>query len=148
MGDTGGMDAHICDKFETICRSIRRVTPPSHRWQWDERFHVALMAFDKIEMEAIFSAVIGEFMHQWDYGTIAKSSKIIRKLVKNLFDIKPGQLIFTSDENLHSVLLAAWWPWANGSIISLRIGIFPAGRDPLDRDEIKKCLVEWFDIET
>ncbi len=147
MNNILSVNSPDCAKFEKICRNIRRVTPTGHKWQWDDRFHVALIAFDKKEMESVFPAVIGEFMQQWDSRTIAKASKLIRKLVKNLFDIKPGQLIFATDENVHSALLAAWWPWANGSIISLRIGIFPTGKEELDRDEIRKCLAGWFDIE-
>ena len=136
------------EKFEKVCRNIRAGTPPQYKWQWDDRFHVALVAFEKKDMEAIFAVLLAEFTEQWDSRTIAKSSKQVRELVKKLFDIKPGQIIFAADESIHSVLLGAWWPWANGSIISLRIGMFPMGKEPIDQAATKKCLVEWFGIET
>ncbi len=141
------MDEQTLLNFERICCSIRNNTPARYKWQWDERFHVALIAFDKEDMETIFSAVIGGFMEQWDVKTIAKASKSVRRIVKDIFDIKPGQIIFAADESVHSVLLGAWWPWADGTIISLRIGMFPAGKDALDPEESKNALVRWFGIE-
>lgn len=134
------------ESFATVCRQIHRDTPPKYSWSWDSRFGVALLVFDKEDSEAVFASVIKEFMAKWDSRTIAKSSELVRKVVKATFDIKPGQLIFTSDEDLGALLLAAWWPWANGSVISLRVGIFPAGKRTLQQEDVRRHLVEWFGI--
>ncbi len=134
------------ERFETVCREIHRATPEKYSWSWDDRFSVALLVIDKEDCEAVFSSVIKEFMAKWDYTTIEKASGLVRKLVNATFDIKPGQIIFTSSEDLSSLLLAAWWPWANGTVISLRIGIFSAGKKPVPEEEARHYLARWFEI--
>jgi len=57
-----------------------------------------------------------------------------------------GQLIFASEANGDFILLAAWWPWANGTIISMRIGLYSTGKTPLCRDEAARCLREWLGV--
>ncbi|OPZ34291.1 MAG: hypothetical protein BWY96_03168 [Spirochaetes bacterium ADurb.BinA120] len=70
----------------------------------------------------------------------------MRGIVESTFDIRPGQLIFASEADGDYILLAAWWPWANGTIISMRIGLYSTGRAPLDRDEAALLLQEWLGV--
>jgi len=44
------------------------------------------------------------------------------------------------------ILLAAWWPRANGTIISMRIGLYSTGKTPLCRDEAARRLREWLGV--
>lgn len=121
---------------------------PSYcRWTWDDRFHVALIVIDQKDMEAVFSAVINCFVEQWDYRTIAEASVKVRNLLASLFEVKPGQVVFTSDEGVDSVLLAAWWPWANGRVISLRVGIFSCEDKRFSEGSVRNRMMEWFGIE-
>lgn len=141
------MSENNLDIFKQLCSNIINNTPAEYKWQWDDRFNVALVVFEKKDIEKIFSTVINEFMAKWEAKTIAKASKFIRKLVKSIFDIKPGQVIFTSDEKLSAVLLAAWWPWDNGSNVSLRIGIYPVNKDEVDEEELIVNLKDWFNLK-
>ena len=138
------MVTHDLEKFKKICSRISFSMPSSYQWQWDERFHVALIAFEKEDTGAIFSTVSNEFDQQWDATAISNASGLIGELVNSSFGISPGQIIFTSEQGAGLILFAAWWPWDNGSTISLRIGIFSLEEHALDEDEKKEHLTEWF----
>jgi len=138
------MLTHNLEKFRKICTQITFSMPSSYRWQWDERFHVALIVFEKEDMESILSTVSNEFDQQWDSTTIANASDLIGKLVNSLFGVSPGQRIFAFEEGAGLILFAAWWPWDNGSNISLRIGIFSLEEHTFDKDKKKEHLAEWF----
>jgi hypothetical protein len=135
-----------CDleKFKEICSQISSSMPSSYQWQWDERFHVALIVFEKEDMGAILSTVSNEFDHQWDASTISSASGPIGELVNSFLGILPGQIIFTCEQGAGLILFAAWWPWGNGSTISLRIGIFSLEEHSFDKNKGKKHLTEWF----
>ena len=132
------------EKFRKICTQITFSMPSSYRWQWDERFHVALIVFEKEDMESILSIVSNEFDQQWDSTTIDNASDLIGKLADSLSGVSPGQRIFTSEEGASLILFAAWWPWGNGSNISMRIGIFSPEEYTFDKDKKKEYLAEWF----
>ena len=105
---------------------------------------MALIAFEKEDMGAILSTVSNEFDRQWDATTISNASGLIGELANSFFGISPGQIIFTSEQGAGLILFAAWWPWGNGSTISLRIGIFSLEERTFDKDKKKKHLTEWF----
>ncbi|HSV96609.1 MAG TPA: hypothetical protein VLM75_06705 [Spirochaetota bacterium] len=134
-------------RFREICTRIAEGTPRGHSWKWDDRFNAALMAFESAQKERVFGAVINEFVRHWDVGTIEKASQRVRGIVDSTFDIRPGQLIFAAEADGDFILLAAWWPWANETIISMRIGLYSTGRAPLCRDEAARCLREWLGVE-
>ena len=132
------------EKFKRICSRISSGMPSSYQWQWDERFHVALIVFEKEDMGAILSTVSNEFDQQWDAATVSNASGLIGELVNSFFGISPGQMVFTSEQGAGHMLFAAWWPWGNGSTISLRIGIFSREERTINKEEKKKHLTEWF----
>ena len=112
--------------------------------RWEERFHVALIVFEKHDRELILGTISNEFDQQWDSTTIGNASDLIGKLVHSLYGISPGQLIFSSNEGAGVILFAAWWPWGNGSNISLRIGIFAVEERIFDEEKKRAHLTEWF----
>ena len=137
------MVTHTLEKFRKICSQISLSIPSSYQWQWEERFHVALIAFEKRDMELILATISNQFDQQWDSTTVSNASELIGRLVKSLFGISPGQIIFASEEGAGLILFAAWWPWGNGSTISLRIGIFSLEERTFDGDKKKEHLIEW-----
>jgi hypothetical protein len=138
------MVTHNLEKFKEICSQISFCVPSSYQWQWDERFDVALIVFEKEDKGAILSSVSNEFDQQWDAATISSASGPIGELVNSFLGILPGQMIFTCEQGAGLILFAAWWPWANGSTISLRIGIFSLEKSTFDINKRKKHLTEWF----
>ena len=107
---------------------------------------MALLVFEKEDMESILSTVSNEFDQQWDITTVNSASDLIRELANSFSGISPGQIMFTSEDGAGLILFAAWWPWDNGINISLRIGMFSLEEHTFDRDKKKDHLTGWFDL--
>jgi hypothetical protein len=140
------MATHNFEKFRRICSQISYSMPSSYQWQWDERFQMALIVFEKEGKEPVLSVLIHEFDQQWDSTTIGHASYLVGEVVSSLSGILPGQLLFTSEAGAGLILLAAWWPWDNGNNISLRIGMFSLEEHPFDKDKRKEHLTEWLNL--
>jgi len=95
------------------------------------------------DMESLRPTVSHAYDQQWDSATVNSASDIIRSLASSLAGVSPGQLLFTSQNEEGLILFAAWWPWDNGSTVSLRIGPFSVDEDAFDRDKKKEYLTAW-----
>ncbi|TAL38856.1 MAG: hypothetical protein EPN93_03760 [Spirochaetes bacterium] len=140
------MSSHGLEALKQICTSIARETPAGYAWAWDERFRTALLVFDAKDHERICAQVIGRFMGKWDVTTIEKASAMVHDLVRSRLDIRPGQVVFASDDGVHTLLYAAWWPWDDGSRISLRVGMCAGRAGAVIDEKLEHFIREWFDI--
>ncbi len=52
----------------------------------------------------------------------------------------PGQLMFTSEPDRDILLCFAWWPWGNGSTISIRVAAYQKAMSDEDEALFKKNL--------
>ena len=133
-------------KFKNICLGVKK-SFSEKAWDFDSRFNSLLIVFDHKWADPVMHTLDEEFTWRWDSKSIKKASKAMKKLVKSLYGIEPGQFIFADESDaLEMALYAAWWPWGNGETISLRISIFSPGKDIITDNDVKKYLIEWFDI--
>jgi hypothetical protein len=51
---------------------------------------------------------------------------IVQTLDRQLGGIRPSQLLFSSDLNQGAFIFCAWWPWADGNTISIRVAPYAA----------------------
>ncbi|MCP4138029.1 MAG: hypothetical protein GY754_44105 [bacterium] len=130
------------DLFKKICTQVTVNVPPVYRWQWDRRLGVGFIAFAKEDLEVIFSAVTKAFDMKWDSSNY-NTSAFMPKLVDHLAGMSDLQLVFTSEGLEDAVVYAAWWPWGDGSNISLRVGLFRTGNEPVGNEEAKAFLEDW-----
>mgnify|MGYP001044993158 CR=1 FL=1 len=140
------MSSHGLDALKAICTRLVRATTPSYEWTWDGRFQTALLVFGAADREKICSELISLFMGKWDVNTIEKASVMVREHVGGRMDIKPGQVIFASDNGVHTLLFAAWWPWGDGTRISLRVGLCAERSGAGIEEKQENLLREWFTI--
>ena len=134
------------EKFSTICSNISLNIPPEVSWGWDDRFHTALVAFERSEMELIFFPITQEFDRQWDISTVEQLSSPFDEYFENVFGIIPGQRVFTSDGGDGLILFAVWWPWGDGKRFSLRVGLFAPDESAINRKQIQAYLNQWLQI--
>jgi hypothetical protein len=134
------------DRFKTICTNIYSSIPDDYDWQWEDRFGVVMTVFDKIDMDEIRTSVLQGFDQHWDSSNVNDAPEIITSLIKALYGISPGQVLFHTDQETGIILYAAWWPWGNGVNISLRIGIYQPQEKIFKKEEIEKYLKEWFSL--
>jgi hypothetical protein len=133
-------------KFNDICAKIQLNIPPAFPWQWDATFQTVLVAIDCSEMDLVLFPITLEFDEQWDFATVQNLPSGFYRYFNDRFGIVPGQKIFTSQDADGRVLFAVWWPWGDGTTISLRIGLFVPDGGITAPDQIKSRLAEWFNI--
>ena len=90
-------------------------------WEWDDRFEGILATFDSSEAE-VMSGLLGEHLgHRWDSESAANAPELVAQALQSVGGVAPGQLVFSSDPGQTLVMLGLWWPWNNGSTISIRL---------------------------
>lgn len=133
-------------KFRDICLEVKK-TFSDKAWDFDSRFNSLLIVFDQQWVDPMKRSLDSEFSKRWDSASIKKASKSIKKLVKSIYGIEHGQFIYSDENEDHDLALyAAWWPWGSGDTISLRISIYSPEKDLITEIDVKKYLVEWFDL--
>ncbi len=103
------------------CQVISVTLEEQLQWKWDSRFETALAEFQTVDQEIVEQA-IGQFLTAvWDPSTIDDAPEEIQLIVGQFGGLMPGQRFFHSDLSQEEFLFAAWWPWGNGTTISLRV---------------------------
>ena len=90
-------------------------------WKWDKNFEALLAEFSVKDQEEISSILERHLSLKWDKDTFRKAPDIIKRNAGHLGDLHKGQMLFTSDSEENMLILAAWWPWGDGEVVSLRI---------------------------
>jgi hypothetical protein len=140
------MESDDLKKFQNICLGVKK-TFSDKAWDFDSRFNSLLIVFDRKWVDPMMRTLDDEFTEKWDSRSIKKASSAIKKLVKALYGIEPGQFIYSDENNDQDLALyAAWWPWGNGDSVSLRISIYSPEKDLITETDIKNYLIEWFDL--
>src|SRR6185503_19971360 len=104
-----------------------RTAWPSSEWSWDHRFNCvtsSLPADASAEMRRLLAPVVPS---EWTAETFASPPADVRALRERCGDVRPGQLLLTGPAVAGMTLFGMWWPWGDGSKVSVRLGI--AGSD-------------------
>lgn len=110
------------------------------RWEWDDRFEVALAAFST-EHEARVSRILGdELRATWLASTVANAPAFVHAITR-IMGLRSGQKLFATDDDGEAMVFCAWWPWGGGKTISLRIGVVTA-----EAAAHAASLRSWFDL--
>jgi hypothetical protein len=96
---------------------------PGNAWAWDARFKCVAASFGKEIDARVREAMVGALPNEWSSATIDSASDDIRALSSRYGGVRTGQLVFTGESGDRSLLYGLWWPWGDGSTISLRVGV-------------------------
>jgi hypothetical protein len=107
------------DFFTMIVDSV----PSSYNWEMDGRFSIPFVQLDIDDSNQVKESLSSIFENQWDSSSIGSASQLEKNLAQSFFGIQKGQILFTTSDD-DTLLFCAWWPWGNGSNVSLRIGYF------------------------
>jgi len=140
IGDT------IRQNLESSSQQMLNELPSGLAWEWDDRFDVPLLVFPKDMEEEIHTLVKRHFTHQWDINSIKMSPPAIRKLLDKCFGIRDGQTVYATDTNREAFLFALYWPWGDGTTISLRVSLTGKGIMGVDQEKIEKYLRQCFQL--
>jgi len=115
-------------------------------WEWDDRFGAALTTFKKEREEDVLAMLDRNLPVCHDVKTIKDAPKLARQIAGAFGGLRAGQRLFFSDDAEAPMLVGAWWPWGNGSTISLRVKAVVLGLS----DEEKATLLDdfrgWFKL--
>lgn len=99
-------------------------------WRWDDRFGALLSEFQVEKQEVVRQALEAHFVHRWDSKSIRHAPAAIKKGAGHFLDLRNEQLLFSSAPAVGSLLFAAWWPWNDAKVISVRIISSATGATP------------------
>lgn len=108
-------------ELEMVCGGLLNDLCGELTWKWDDRFG-ALLAVVQAERQVEVRRVLdSHFVHLWDRKSIRQAPGAVKNGLGDFLDLRGEQLLFTSDPVADSLLFAAWWPWGDGTAISVRL---------------------------
>ena len=115
------MQSENAAKARSICDRIFHENNSFVAWHWDDRFN-AIVSEVKIEnVKQVVEALEKHFDHYWDEHTIAQAPGKIQSLAARVGGVRSGQRLYNSDPDSEVILLSAFWPWQNGTKVSIRM---------------------------
>ena len=132
--------------LENVWRELARVFQGVLSWQWESRFETILAEFAVDNKNSIRSILEQYLGNTWDSSTIGNAPGIVQTITDQLGGLMPGQLLFTSDPGLDTLMFCAWWPWGDGKTISIRLA--PAYEKSLDLEKAEQInrFRGWFEL--
>lgn len=109
----------------------------SLRWRLDDRFVGALAEFETESKDFVMAKIAEQLPETWDSANIKDAPKVIGTAMKDYGGLQSEQLLFTSDTSEGVILLGLWWPWSNGTKISIRfIPVAPRSSKRLEESQL------------
>jgi hypothetical protein len=131
--------------LEHAGRTLATALDAEHEWSWDDRFLMMLLVFESRHSDVVTEALTDALPQAWEGGSDeADRPRAIYHVVSGLGGLRRGQVLRTTDSELDPMLFAAWWPWRDGSRISLRVGIHSARVQGDERNELSRSFRSWF----
>jgi hypothetical protein len=95
---------------------------PNPEWTWDDRFTMIASSFGKArEVDARTSAALA-LPYAWDSKSLATAPAGLREICERSGGLRNGQMLMAGKAG-GIVLVGLWWPWGNGEMITLRLGL-------------------------
>jgi hypothetical protein len=100
---------------------------PAREWTWDHRFKCATSSVPSDAATTAKTVLLAATPSEWTAASFATASESVRALGERCGELRPGQSLFTAAPVAGMTLFAMWWPWGDGSKVSIRLGV--AGSD-------------------
>ena len=105
-----------------------RAAWPAADWSWDHRFKCVTSSVDAKVAPSLREILAPLVPSEWTPESFTGAPGPVRALEQRCGDLRPGQLLFTGTAVAGMVPFAMWWPWGDGSKVSVRIGIANSDR--------------------
>jgi len=131
-------------EIETCCKGILTEARELLKWEWDGYIRAFLATFPIGQVQQIETICTKYFMSQWDQESLAKAPPSILAIAENLGGLRAAQRLLMTRPDQFVMAFGAWWPWGDGQMISLRIGLVTDGVPEHAKAEFFKEFSEWF----
>jgi hypothetical protein len=96
---------------------------PARDWTWDHRFKCVTSSIGTDATVTAKSVLVAAVPSEWDAASFASAPEEVRGLSERCGELRPGQALLTASPVEGMILFAMWWPWGDGSKVSIRLGI-------------------------
>lgn len=136
----------IISDYQKICEEFKESLGGTLSWKWDDRFEAVLTEFGIDSVDKI-RQILDKYLHYvWDRASIDKGGGGVQKISNMLGGVMSGQLLFTSDPDMENIIFCAWWPWGNGTTISIRLTLSSETLSEAEREEVIAKSREWIGL--
>jgi len=133
-------------ELENICGDIINNFQGELIWQWDGRFNTVLIEFTTDYNEKVLSVINRHLNSIWNSSNIEEAPNIVQVISAKMGGLRAGQTMFTSDQDQDALVFCAWWPWGNGSKVSIRLATCYENLSDNDMAELVTQLKNRFSI--
>ena len=130
----------MADQWQELFEAIERLKAkwPAPAWTYDRRLKCVASSIP-ISLETDARAAMAEVLPKsWGADTLASAPEAVRKLAEGCGGVRAAQLLFWGGGDSGPGAFGLWWPWGDGTTVSLRIGLhdvdLPKERYPRLRD--------------
>ena len=130
----------MADQWQELFEGLERLKAkwPAKDWTYDRRLKCVASSIP-INLEAEARAAMTEVLPtSFSAQTLAAAPENVRKVAEGCGGVRSSQLLFWGGELGGPGTLVLWWPWGDGTTVSLRIGLhdvdLPKERYPKLRD--------------
>jgi hypothetical protein len=111
---------------------------PASDWTYDRRLKCVASSIPMNLEPAARAAMAGLLPTSFSAQTLASAPEGVRKLAEGCGGVRSSQLLFWGGEAGAPGAFGLWWPWGDGTTVSLRVGLhdvdLPKERYPRLRD--------------
>lgn len=108
-----------------------RASWPSRGWSFDNRFECVASSFDADAAPQARTILSPLFPQAYSAATLASAGPTLTEIATRTGGVRAGQMIFGAPPLGHLTPYALWWPWEEGRVVSLRVGLEGARYDEL-----------------
>lgn len=100
---------------------------PTRGWSWDNRMMCLASTF-RSDMSPVARAAVAPILpNEWNETSLRTAPPGVRELASRHGGVRAGQSMFLAPLSGGVYGFGLWWPWEEGSTISMRIGVDGAG---------------------
>jgi hypothetical protein len=100
---------------------------PTRGWSFDNRFGCLASTFRSDVAPQARSAVAQILPTEWSESSLRLAPSVVREVAARTGGVRAGQFLFSNPLGGPIVAYGLWWPWEEGSTISMRVGVEGAG---------------------
>lgn len=132
--------------LQAACETIVAGDTAPANWLWDDHFQAALVVIDIEASDTMRSLLKQSLPLHWSPENIVSAPRPVQEIVERLGGIQSGQEFFANDTGNTAILYAAWWPWGNGTSISVRVSAASTTLTQAEESQLRQNIRLWFGL--
>ena len=111
--------------YQALLASLGRLRTswPQRGWSYDNRFQCVASSFSADHAITARTLVTALFPYVWSSRTLATAPAMFAQIAERTGGVRSAQQLLGADPVGRLIPDGLWWPWEEGTTISLRIGL-------------------------